>query len=242
MAAPPVVALEGVSKRFGAQAALEDLTLSVPEGQLLVLLGTSGSGKTTALRMINGLARPDAGRVRTLGEDVATTDPVALRRRIGYVIQEGGLFPHLTVIENVTVVPRLLGWAADRMEARGRELLTLVRLDPDQVAARRPSELSGGERQRVGLARALAASPPLLLMDEPFGALDPLTRRQLQFDFDELRRRLGTTVVLVTHDVAEALRLGDQVAVLHQGRLVQQGRPREIRDQARPGFVRDFVS
>jgi osmoprotectant transport system ATP-binding protein len=209
---------------------------------VLVLLGTSGSGKTTALKTINGLVRPDAGQVRVLGEDVARADLVALRRRIGYVIQEGGLFPHLTVLDNVVLVPRLLGWPVAEREERGVELLRLVRLDPDVVRARRPADLSGGERQRVGLARALAARPPLLLMDEPFGALDPLTRRRVQDDFRDLHQRLGTTVVLVTHDVPEALRLADEIAVLDRGRVIQQGTPDEIRRAPRPGFVQEFLA
>ena len=242
--APPVVALLDVRKQFaaGAPPALDGITVSVPCGVVLVLLGSSGSGKTTALRTMNGLVRPDSGQVRVLGEDVARADMVALRRRIGYVIQEGGLFPHFSVLENVVLVPRLLGWPAERREARGIELLRLVRLDPDLVRGRRPADLSGGERQRVGLARALAASPPLLLMDEPFGALDPLTRRRVQADFEELHDRLGTTVVLVTHDVPEALRLADHIAVLDRGRVVQHGTPDEIRHQPRAGFVQEFLA
>ncbi|HEY6549330.1 MAG TPA: ATP-binding cassette domain-containing protein, partial [Vicinamibacteria bacterium] len=197
-----------VYKTFGAgSSALAGVSLSVPEGRVLVLLGRSGSGKTTALKLVNGLVKPDAGRVRALGEDVARTDLIALRRRIGYVIQEVGLLPHLTVAGNVGLVPGLLGWDPERIRSRTRELLDLVRLDPDRFGTKRPSELSGGERQRVGLARALGADPPLLLMDEPFGALDPLTRRRLQEEFRALQRRLGKTVLLVTHDVAEAMRL-----------------------------------
>ena len=238
-----VVQLVGVHKGFDRTSppALDGVTLAVPEGRVLVLLGTSGSGKTTALKTINGLVRPDAGTVRVLGEDVGRADLVALRRRIGYVIQEGGLLPHLTVLDNVTLVPRLLGWPlAERVE-RGMELLRLVRLNADVVRGRRPANLSGGERQRVGVARALAARPPLLLMDEPFGALDALTRRGMQDDFKELQARLGITVVLVTHDVPEALRLADEVAVLEHGRIAQQGTPTEIRAAPRPGFVQDLL-
>ena len=241
---PPVVALTDVRKRFdpAAPPALDGLTVSVPQGHVLVLLGTSGSGKTTALKTMNGLVRPDSGDVRVLGEDVHRADPVALRRRIGYVIQEGGLFPHFSVLDNVVLVPRLLGWPLARRVERGMELLRLVRLDADVVRGRRPADLSGGERQRVGLARALAASPPLLLMDEPFGALDPLTRRRVQDDFKELHQRLGTTAVLVTHDVPEALRLADEIAVLDHGRVVQQGTPAEIRQSPRAGFVQEFLA
>jgi osmoprotectant transport system ATP-binding protein len=238
------VLLRDVRKQYapGGPAALDGVSLEVPAGQVLVLLGTSGAGKTTALKVMNGLVRPDAGAAVTLGEDVAAADLVALRRRIGYVIQDGGLFPHLDVLDNVTLVPRLLGWSDADREARGMDLLRLVRLDPDAVRKRRPRELSGGERQRVGLARALAASPPLLLMDEPFGALDALTRRRLQDDFAELRARLGTTVVLVTHDVPEALRLAGTIAVMHGGRIVQQDAPDALRRDPRPGFVRDFLA
>ena len=231
-----------VRKRYATGAvALDGVSLSVDEGRVLVLLGTSGSGKTTALKTINGLVRPDAGEVLVLGRDVRQWDPIALRRRIGYVIQEAGLFPHLTVAANVEIVPRLLGWAADRREARARELLALVGLDPSRYGPLQPAQLSGGERQRVGLARALGADPPLLLMDEPFGALDPLTRRRLQDEFKELQGRLSKTVVLVTHDVPEALRLGHEVAVMDLGRVVQRGTPENVRDAPQPGFVAEFV-
>jgi osmoprotectant transport system ATP-binding protein len=240
----PVVALTGVRKAFDGQApwALDGFTVTVPAGRILVLLGASGSGKTTALKTINGLVRPDAGTVRVLGEDVLTCDLVALRRRIGYVIQEGGLLPHLPVLDNVVLVPRLLGWPEARRVERGMDLLRLVQLDADAVRGRRPADLSGGERQRVGVARALAAHPPLLLMDEPFGALDPLTRRRVQDDFKALQAQLGITVVLVTHDVPEALRLADEVALIDRGRVAQQGPPAEIRGAPREGFVRDFLA
>jgi len=239
----PALELHEVHKRYptGA-AALAGVSLTVPEGGILVLLGTSGSGKTTALKTINGLVRPDSGRVTVLGEDVGSADVIALRRRIGYVIQEVGLLPHLTVGDNVALVPRLLGWPESRRRERARELLALVHLEPDRFASLRPSQLSGGERQRVGLARALAADPPLLLMDEPFGALDPLTRRRVQDEFKALQGRLAKTVVLVTHDVPEALRLADEIAVMDRGRVLQRGSPREIRERPQPGFVYDFVS
>jgi osmoprotectant transport system ATP-binding protein len=217
------------------------VSFEVEAGSVLVLLGTSGSGKTSALKTINGLVVPDSGSVSALGVDVGRADKVELRRRIGYVIQEAGLLPHLTVADNVGLVPELLGWPPQRRHHRTREMLGLVRLDPDRFARLRPAQLSGGERQRVGIARALAADPPLLLMDEPFGALDPLTRRRIQEEFRELQDRLGKTVVLVTHDVPEALRLADEVAVMDKGLIAQRGRPREIRDSPAPGFVRDFV-
>jgi osmoprotectant transport system ATP-binding protein len=236
------VALRDVRKRYpGGAAALLGVSFEVEAGTVLVLLGTSGSGKTTALKTINGLVRPDAGQVEALGEDVSRADPIALRRRIGYVIQEAGLLPHLSVAENVGLVPELLGWPLDRRRDRVRAMLQLVRLDPDRFAPLRPAALSGGERQRVGIARALAADPPLLLMDEPFGALDPLTRRRVQDEFRELQRRLGKTVVLVTHDVPEALRLADQLAVMDQGRVVQVGSPDQIRREPEPSFVRPFL-
>jgi osmoprotectant transport system ATP-binding protein len=237
------VELAGVRKRYPTGAdALDGVSFRVEAGRVMVLLGTSGSGKTTALKTVNRLVEADAGRVTVLGRDVTEWDPIALRRGIGYVIQEAGLLPHLTVAENVALVPRLLGWPQDRREARARELLSLVGLEPDRFAPLVPRQLSGGERQRVGLARALAADPPLLLMDEPFGALDPLTRRRLQDEFRDLQGRLRKSVVLVTHDVPEALRLADEVAVMDRGRVVQSGTPREIRDSPKPGFVRDFVT
>jgi osmoprotectant transport system ATP-binding protein len=235
--------LAEVTKRFpGGALALDRLSLSVPEGEILVLLGTSGSGKTTALKTINRLVRADSGQVTVLGRGAESWDPILLRRSIGYVIQEVGLLPHLTVGENIGIVPRLLGWERARREARTRALLELVGLEPDRFAGALPRQLSGGERQRAGLARALGADPPLLLMDEPFGALDPLTRRRLQDEFKELQRRLGKTVVLVTHDVPEALRLGDRIAVLHAGRVVQEGAASEIRDRPQAGFVSDFLA
>ena len=237
------VELADVRKRYATGVvALDGVSLRVDEGRVLVLLGTSGSGKTTALKTVNRLVDPDGGRVTVLGRDVMAWDPIALRRGIGYVIQEAGLLPHMTVAQNVALVPLLLGWPEDRRSARVRELLVLVGLEPDRFAPQRPRELSGGERQRVGLARALAADPPLLLMDEPFGALDPLTRRRLQDEFKDLQARLRKSVVLVTHDVPEALRLADEIAVMDKGRVLQRGAPREIRDAPQPGFVRDFVA
>jgi osmoprotectant transport system ATP-binding protein len=239
----PALELVDVRKRYPSGAtALDGVTLSVEEGRTLVLLGTSGCGKTTALKTINRLVSTDGGRVEVLGKNVAEWDPIALRRSIGYVIQEAGLLPHLTVGENVGIVPRLLGWPEAQRRERTRELLALVGLAPERYETLRPSQLSGGERQRVGIARALAADPPLLLMDEPFGALDPLTRRRLQDEFGALKARLGKTVVLVTHDVPEAFRLGDEVAVMDKGRVLQKGSPKEVREAPLPGFVQDFVT
>jgi osmoprotectant transport system ATP-binding protein len=235
-------ALSGVSKAWpDGRAALQDVSLEAPEGRVLVLLGTSGAGKTTALKTLNRMVVPDAGRVHVLGRDAAEWDAVKLRRRVGWVIQEGGLFPHLSVLENVALVPRLLGWDEARRAVRAREMLELVGLRPERFGMARPATLSGGEAQRVGVARALAAEPSLLLMDEPFGALDPLTRLELQREFQGWQKRLGTTVVLVTHDVAEAFRLGDTVAVLNAGRVVQSGTPDEIRARPEPSFTRPFL-
>ncbi len=240
---PAAVELREVSKSFAAgRRALDRVSFGVAEGTLLALVGTSGSGKTSALRTINRLVAPDSGVVTVFGEEVSAVDPVALRRRIGYVIQDVGLFPHLTIGANVDLVPSLLGWSEERRSARRRELLDLVGLSPAEFESRRPSELSGGQRQRVGIARALAADPPLLLMDEPFSALDALTRRRLQADFSALRSRLGKTVVLVTHDLPEAFRLADTVAVMDAGRVLQIGTPREIRQSPAPGLVSDLVA
>jgi len=214
-----LVEFRDVSYSVGPTNILSNLNLTVNEGEIVVLLGESGCGKTTTLKLVNRLLEPTSGQV--LVEDKATTDwdPIALRRRIGYVIQEGGLFPHFTIERNVGLVPRLSGWDEPRTNERARELLQLVGLNPKQFASRYPSELSGGQRQRVGVARALAADPSLLLLDEPFGALDPLTRASLQREFAELARNLGKTAILVTHDVREALLLGSRIGLMHGGKL-----------------------
>jgi len=214
-----LVEFRDVSYSVGPTNILSNLNLTVNEGEIVVLLGESGCGKTTTLKLVNRLLEPTSGQV--LVEDKTTTDwdPIALRRRIGYVIQEGGLFPHFTIERNVGLVPRLSGWEEPRTNERARELLQLVGLNPKQFASRYPSELSGGQRQRVGVARALAADPSLLLLDEPFGALDPLTRASLQREFAELARNLGKTAILVTHDVREALLLGSRIGLMHGGKL-----------------------
>jgi osmoprotectant transport system ATP-binding protein len=222
-----MIVLDGVSRTYGARAVVDDVSFTVPRGAITAVVGRSGSGKSTLLRMINRLVVPSAGRVLVDGQDVAQAQGPALRRHIGYVIQGVGLFPHWTVRDNVATVPRLLGWAAHDIDRRVNELLELVGL-PHQFADRYPRALSGGEQQRVGVARALAAGPPVLLMDEPFGALDPLIRSKAQNDLLALRARLGTTIVLVTHDLDEALRLGDRIAVLEAGRLLQEGAPRDL--------------
>jgi osmoprotectant transport system ATP-binding protein len=208
-----------VSYRAGGRDVLRGLTFEVPEGSTLVLLGRSGAGKTTALKMINALLVPTTGQVLVEGRATTEWNPIELRRRIGYVIQETGLFPHFTVADNVAVVPRLLGWPRERVEARMHELLARVGLAPKEFAHRYPRELSGGQRQRVGVARALAADPPILLFDEPFGALDPVTRHEVRAEFNALARDLGKTTVFVTHDVREALQLGDFIGLLSGGRL-----------------------
>jgi osmoprotectant transport system ATP-binding protein len=239
----PAVLLREVSKSYASGArALDGISLSVEEGRILVLLGTSGSGKTTALKVINRLIEADSGEITVFGRDVRAWDPIDLRRGIGYVIQEAGLLPHLSVLDNVALVPRLIGWPAERRQARARELLDLVGLPAQRFGEQAPAQLSGGQRQRVGVARALAADPPLLLMDEPFGALDPLTRRRLQDEFRELQARLGKTVVLVTHDVPEALRLAHELAVMDGGRVAQRGTPAEVQGAPQAGFVRDFLA
>jgi osmoprotectant transport system ATP-binding protein len=238
-----VIALDGVRKRFAGAttAAVDGVSLDVAAGEICVLIGPSGCGKTTTMRMINRMIDPDEGRILVDGRDIARVDPVELRRGIGYVIQQVGLFPHLTIAENVATVPRLLGWSAARVTQRVDELLALVDMDPALYRARFPRELSGGQKQRVGVARALAADPPLLLMDEPFGALDPLTRAALQDEFLRLLRELSKTIVFVTHDMDEALKLGTRIAVLREGRVVQYDTPAQLLAHPADAFVESFV-
>ncbi|HVL21753.1 MAG TPA: ABC transporter ATP-binding protein [Amaricoccus sp.] len=238
-----MIELRQVSKAFSGSTryAVDRLTLAVPGGRTCVLIGPSGCGKTTTLRMINRLIEPTSGRILVEGEDVMKVDPVGLRRRIGYVIQQIGLFPHMTIAENVGTVPRLLGWPKARIKDRVEEMLRLVGLDPAEFLARHPRHLSGGQRQRVGVARALAADPPVMLMDEPFGAVDPVVRARLQGEFVAILRRLGKTVVFVTHDIDEAVRMGDLVAIMDEGRLVQFGPPDQLLAGPKNAFVADFV-
>ncbi len=237
------ITLENIGKVYpDGTVAVDDLSLDVPAGELVVLIGPSGSGKSTVLRMINRLIEPSRGRIRIDGEDVAGQDPVELRRRIGYVIQNVGLFPHQTIRTNVGTVPRLLGWKRKRITARADELLDLVGLDPKRYGDRYPDELSGGQRQRVGVARALAADPLVLLMDEPFSAVDPIVRARLQEEFLRLQAAVRKTIVLVTHDIDEAVRLGDRIAVLGEsGRLLQYDRPPVLLGNPVSDTVRDFV-
>jgi osmoprotectant transport system ATP-binding protein len=231
-----------VSKQYGPQGAVVDLSLLVPAGEICVLVGPSGCGKTTSLKMVNRLVEPSSGQVLIDGEDVMKVEVTALRRRIGYVIQQIGLFPHQTVTDNIATVPRLLGWPQQRIQKRVRELLELIGLDPSQVSDRYPAQLSGGERQRVGVARAMAAEPPVMLMDEPFGAVDPIVRERLQNEFLRLHRTLGTTVLFVTHDIDEAIKMGTRVAVMQQGgRLAQYAAPTELLLHPASEFVSRFV-
>jgi len=240
MAGAAAIELEGVAKRYGALVALADVPLRVTQGEFVALVGGSGSGKTTLLKTINRLVAPDAGRIRVEGEAAEAIAPHELRRRIGYVFQEIGLFPHLSVAENIGVTPRLLGWDRGRIAARTATLLDLVAL-PREVAGRAPAELSGGQRQRVGVARALAAEPAIMLMDEPFGALDPLTRDQLGADYRDLHERLGLTTLMVTHDMTEAVLLADRVVVLSAGRIVADGKPAELLARATDPDVRALL-
>ncbi|MEU4644944.1 ATP-binding cassette domain-containing protein [Micromonospora sp. NPDC023814] len=237
------IALEGIHKRYpDGTEAVRELSLDIAAGELVVLIGPSGCGKSTVLRMVNRLIEPTGGRILLDGEDVTRVDPVRLRRRIGYVIQNVGLFPHQTVSANVATVPRLLGWPRERSRRRVDELLELVGLDPATFGRRYPHELSGGQRQRVGVARALAADPVVLLMDEPFSAVDPIARTRLQEEFLRLQAEVRKTIVLVTHDLDEAVRLGDRIAVLSQGgRLEQYDTPAAVLGAPATPFVREFV-
>jgi osmoprotectant transport system ATP-binding protein len=236
--------LRDVSKRYPGQRepAIADLSLTVPAGEVCVLVGPSGSGKTTAMRLINRMIPLTGGDILLAGRSVLDREPKQLRREIGYVIQQIGLFPHQTVGENIATVPRLLGWPKDRTAARVRELLELIDLDPDEMGGRFPAQLSGGQRQRVGVARALAADPPLMLMDEPFGAIDPINRARLQDEFLRLQEKVKKTVVFVTHDIDEAIKMGDRIAILREGGvLAQYDTPQEILTHPADSFVARFV-
>ncbi|WP_026877692.1 ABC transporter ATP-binding protein [Jiangella gansuensis] len=238
-----MIRLDRVSKRYAdGTVAVQELTLEIARGELVVLVGPSGCGKTTTMKMVNRLVQPTSGNIYVDGQDVTNTDPVALRRGIGYVIQNVGLFPHRTIEDNIAVVPELVGWPRKRRAERARELMELVGLDPSVHGRRFPHELSGGQRQRVGVARALAVDPPVLLMDEPFSAVDPVVRSQLQDEFLRLQDDVRKTILFVTHDIEEAVRLGDRIAVFKQGGLLEQyDTPATVLGAPATDFVADFV-
>ncbi|MFI6562022.1 betaine/proline/choline family ABC transporter ATP-binding protein [Streptomyces sp. NPDC050534] len=237
-----MIRFEQVTKRYpDGTTAVDDLSFEVTEGELVTLVGPSGCGKTTTMMMVNRLIEPTSGRIFVGGEDIAGVDPVRLRRRIGYVIQQVGLFPHRTVLDNTATVPALIGWKRAKARARAAELLDLVGLDPKRYGPRYPDQLSGGQRQRVGVARALAADPPVLLMDEPFGAVDPVVREQLQDEFLRMQAAVRKTVLLVTHDIEEAVRLGDRIAVYGQGRIEQFDTPGAVLGTPATPYVAEFV-
>ena len=237
-----MIVFEQVCKTYpGGTEAVRDLTLEVSEGETLVLLGTSGSGKTTTMKMVNRLIETTSGRILIEGRDIMDQNPIELRRRIGYAIQHIGLFPHMSVAENIAVVPKLLQWPPSEITERIDQLLSMVGLDPDEFRDRFPSQLSGGQKQRIGVARALAADPPIVLMDEPFGALDPITREQLQNEFLELESEIQKTIIFVTHDVFEAAKMGDRIALLDAGRLQQLATPADLVESPANEFVDQFL-
>ena len=236
-----MIRLEKVTKRYGDTVAVNELSFEINNGELCVIIGPSGCGKTTTLRMINRLIEPSSGRIFVDGREIITSKPEQLRRSIGYAIQSVGLFPHMTVEENIAIVPELLHWDTSRIIKRTGELLELVGLNPQEHASKYPNQLSGGEAQRIGVARALAANPPILLMDEPFGAVDPLTRERLQAQFIRIQQELKKTIILVTHDLDEAIRLADRIAIMDSGKLVQYNTPEAILARPANKFVHDFV-
>jgi osmoprotectant transport system ATP-binding protein len=237
----PIIELNDVSKTYGDARALDHVSLAVGAGEFLAIVGPSGSGKTTMLRLINRLAEPTSGHVLVEHQDVRLADPPMLRRRIGYVFQGIGLFPHLTVAENIGITPRLIGWPQEKRAARADELLKLVRLEPAHYRGRFPAELSGGERQRVGVARALAAEPKIVLMDEPFGALDALNRDAIGSDYRALHVSLGLTTVMITHDLTEAVLLADRVMVVHEGHIIEEGTPQQLMTAPKAAYVRELI-
>ena len=241
-----MIKLENLTKTFtqkngASMTAVDNVSLHVPQGEMCVLLGPSGCGKTTTLKMINRLIPSTSGKIYINGEDTSTQDTVTLRRNIGYVIQQIGLFPNMTIEENITVVPRMLGWDKKRCRERATELMSMVALDPAKFLHRYPREMSGGQQQRIGVIRALAADPPVLLMDEPFGAVDPINREAIQNEFLDMQRQLKKTVMLVSHDIDEALKLGDRIAVFGQGKIVQCASPDELLASPKNDFVGSFV-
>jgi osmoprotectant transport system ATP-binding protein len=237
-----LIEIRNVTKVYpGGVGAVNGVTLYVEEGETLVLIGTSGSGKTTLMKMVNRLIEPTCGQIRIRGQDIGKLSPIALRRDIGYVIQKIGLFPHMTIEDNIAVVPRLKGWTPERRRESAEELLSMVGMEPGQYLRRYPAELSGGQQQRVGVARALAGDPPIILMDEPFGALDPITREQLQEEFRQLKERIQKTIVFVTHDIFEAVNLADRMAIIDAGRILQVDRPERVLAYPADEFVARFL-
>ncbi len=239
-----MIRLERLTKRFRGQAepAVEDLTMDVPSGEIVVLVGPSGCGKTTTMKLVNRIIEPTSGRIYLEGTDVTKADPDQLRRRIGYVIQQIGLFPHMTIADNIATVPRMLKWKEERIRNRVDELLDTVGMEPSRYRDRYPKELSGGQRQRVGVARALAADPPVMLMDEPFGAIDPITRERLQNEFLRVQEEIRKTIIFVTHDIDEAIKMGDRIAILRdRAQIAQYDTPERILSAPADAFVSDFV-
>lgn len=236
-----MIEIDALTKTYDGTTVVDRVSLSIEQGDICVIVGTSGSGKTTLMRMINKLVTPTSGSIRIDGEDISTVPAYELRRRIGYAIQGHGLFPHRTVGQNVATVPKLLGWDKQKISARVDELLNLFQLDPAEFRDRPPNELSGGQQQRVGVARALAAEPNILLMDEPYGALDPVIRAKAQEDLLAIQRKFGTTIVLVTHDMEEAIHLGDKIAVMDKGKLLQFAKPEEIIANPATPFVAELI-
>ncbi len=235
------IIFNNVSKRFNGILAVKALSFSVSEGEILVLLGTSGCGKTTTLKMINRLTDPSEGEISIDGINISDYNPIELRRNIGYVIQSIGLFPHLTISSNISVIPELMHWTKEKIKSRVDDLLSMVGLNPATYRDRFPAELSGGQQQRVGVARALAADPPIVLMDEPFGALDPITREQLQNEFLTLLHEIKKTIVFVTHDILEAVKIADRIAIMDRGEILQIGSPKEIIEKPANSFILEFL-
>ena len=237
-----MIEYEKINKSYQAGSyAVSDFNLSIAQGELLAIIGPSGCGKTTVLKMLNRLTEPTGGRILLHGQDIRALDPIALRRRMGYVIQQVGLFPHMTVAENITVVPDILGWPAAKKHSRAIELLELIDMNPADFLHRYPHQLSGGQQQRIGVLRALAADPEVILMDEPFGAVDPLTRTKLQQELKTLHSRLHKTILLVTHDIDEAFLLADRILLMRDGRIVQLGTPSELMEQPVVPFVSEYI-
>jgi osmoprotectant transport system ATP-binding protein len=236
-----MIQLEGVCKNYGDTPAVRDISFTVEEGELLILLGTSGCGKTTTLKMINRLVDCSAGSIFVDNRDISGTDPVQLRRSIGYVFQAVGLFPHMTVEQNIAIIPKLEGWDSAEQTRRTRELLELLNLSYEEFGHRKPADLSGGQRQRVGVARALAIQPKIMLMDEPFGALDPITRMTLQEEYQKIREQVGVTTIFVTHDMTEALLMGDRIAAMDNGEIIQIGTPRELMNNPVNEYVEQLM-